>query len=51
MGAEKSRLFLAYLAGFSVGFDRGSLGVYQTLAVKRERGRSGLPPTRGDLYG
>jgi cyclopropane-fatty-acyl-phospholipid synthase len=51
VGAEKSRLFLAYLAGFSVGFDRGSLGVYQTLAVKRERGRSGLPPTRGDLYG
>jgi cyclopropane-fatty-acyl-phospholipid synthase len=50
VGAEKSRLFLAYLAGFSVGFDRGSLGVYQTLAVKRERGRSGLPLTRSDLY-
>jgi hypothetical protein len=27
-----------------------SMGIYQTLAVKRERGLSGLPPTRADLY-
>jgi hypothetical protein len=26
------------------------LGIYQTLASKRARGASGLPPTRVDLY-
>ena len=50
IGREKSRLWLAYLAGCSIAFERGSLGVFQTLASKRKRGASGLPPTRADLY-
>lgn len=50
VGQEKTRLWLAYLAGCSVGFERGRLGIFQTLASKRKRGPSGLPPTRADLY-
>lgn len=50
VGREKTRLWLAYLAGCSVGFERGRLGIFQTLASKRKRGSSGLPPTRADLY-
>ena len=29
---------------------RATIGIFQTLAVKRERGSTGLPPTRADLY-
>jgi cyclopropane-fatty-acyl-phospholipid synthase len=50
IGGIKTRLWLAYLAGCSVAFERGSIGIFQTLASKRERGPSGLPPTRADLY-
>lgn len=50
VGEHKTRLWLAYLAGCAIGFDGKSMGIYQTLAVKRERGDSGLPPSRADLY-
>ncbi|MDJ1159777.1 cyclopropane-fatty-acyl-phospholipid synthase family protein [Chelatococcus sp. SYSU_G07232] len=50
VGEAKTRLWLLYLAGVSLGFERGSIGIYQTLASKRARGASGLPPTRADLY-
>jgi cyclopropane-fatty-acyl-phospholipid synthase len=50
VGREKTRLWLAYLAGCSIGFERNSIGIFQTLASKRKRGPSGLPPTRADLY-
>ena len=50
IGSVKTRLWLAYLAGCSVAFERGSIGIFQTLASKRARGLSGLPPTRADLY-
>lgn len=50
VGEPKTRLWLAYLAGCSMGFQGKSMGIYQTLSVKRERGDSGLPPTRADLY-
>jgi len=50
VGRDKSRLWLAYLAGMAIAFERGTVGVYQTLASKRKRGPSGLPPTRADLY-
>jgi cyclopropane-fatty-acyl-phospholipid synthase len=50
VGAVKARMWLAYLAGCAIGFDGKSIGIYQTLAVKREHGLSGLPPTRADLY-
>ena len=50
-GEDKARLWLLYLAGVSLGFERGGLLIYQTLASKRSKGPSGLPPTRRDLYG
>jgi hypothetical protein len=50
VGREKCRLWLAYLAGSAIGFERGSIFIFQTLASKRNRGSSGLPPTRSDLY-
>jgi len=50
VGPEKARLWLLYLAGVSLGFERGTIGIYQTLASAGRRGPSGLPPTRADLY-
>ena len=50
VGEPKARLWLLYLAGCSIGFERGSAQVFQTVATKRRRGRSVLPPTRADLY-
>jgi cyclopropane-fatty-acyl-phospholipid synthase len=50
VGRDKYRLWLAYLAGCSIAFERGKLGVFQTLASKRKRKPSDLPPTRTDLY-
>jgi cyclopropane-fatty-acyl-phospholipid synthase len=50
VGAEKTRLWLLYLAGCSIGFERNSIGVFQTLTSRRQRGASGVPLTRADLY-
>jgi cyclopropane-fatty-acyl-phospholipid synthase len=50
IGEHKTRLWLIYLAGCSLGFERGTVGIFQTLASRRKRGPSGLPPTRADLY-
>jgi cyclopropane-fatty-acyl-phospholipid synthase len=50
IGDLKARLWLTYLAASSIAFERNSIGLYQTLASKRRRGPSGLPPTRADLY-
>jgi cyclopropane-fatty-acyl-phospholipid synthase len=50
VGAAKTRLWLLYLGGVSLGFERGTIGIFQTVASKRARGLSGLPPTRADLY-
>ncbi|MGB6905632.1 MAG: class I SAM-dependent methyltransferase, partial [Methyloceanibacter sp.] len=50
VGPELVRLWLAYLAGVSLAFTRGSLRIYQTLVSKQGRGPSPLPPTRADLY-
>lgn len=50
VGPEKTRMWLLYLAGCSLAFQRAAVGVNQTLASKRTRGASGLPPSRGDLY-
>ncbi|MCB8819058.1 class I SAM-dependent methyltransferase [Microvirga rosea] len=50
VGPEKTRTWLLYLAGVSLGFGRGVIGINQTLASKRTRGPAGLPPTRADLY-
>jgi cyclopropane-fatty-acyl-phospholipid synthase len=50
VGAVKTRLWVAYLAAASIGFTRNSFGIFQTLASKRVRGPSGLPPSREQLY-
>ncbi|TPM94184.1 cyclopropane-fatty-acyl-phospholipid synthase family protein [Mesorhizobium sp. B2-1-5] len=50
VGEAKARLWLLYLAGCSIAFDRASAQIFQTVATKRTRGPSGLPPTRADLY-
>jgi cyclopropane-fatty-acyl-phospholipid synthase len=50
VGSVRTRLWLAYLAGCSLAFERNTVGIYQTLASKRVRGPSVLPPTRADLY-
>ncbi|HET6468627.1 MAG TPA: cyclopropane-fatty-acyl-phospholipid synthase family protein [Geminicoccaceae bacterium] len=49
VGPERYRMWIAYLAGVTVGFDRGPLRLFQTLATKQ--GQTGaLPPTRADVY-
>jgi len=40
-GKVKTKLWLAYLAGCSIAFERNTSTVYQTLASKRRRGPSG----------
>jgi cyclopropane-fatty-acyl-phospholipid synthase len=50
IGPERTRMWLLYLAGCSLAFERGGALVNQTLASKRRKGASGLPLTREDLY-
>src|SRR5262249_30177972 len=51
VGAERYRLWAAYLAGVSFAFADGSLRIFQVLASKHaSKGPSGMPPTRADLY-
>ncbi len=50
VGETTARVWLAYLAACSITFERNNAGVYQTLAMKRVRAQSGLPPTRAALY-
>lgn len=50
VGEEKYRLWLAYLTGVSLGFQRGTVNIFQTVSTKRTKGPSSMPPTREDLY-
>jgi cyclopropane-fatty-acyl-phospholipid synthase len=50
VGAAKTRIWLLYLAGCALAFERGTVCIFQTVATKRMRGPSGLPLTRADLY-
>ena len=50
VGDAKTRIWLLYLAGCSLAFERSAVGIFQTLASKKAKGPSGLPPTREDLY-
>jgi cyclopropane-fatty-acyl-phospholipid synthase len=50
VGEEKFRIWVAYLAGVSLAFSRGTLRLYQTLASKSAKRPPPLPPTRADLY-
>lgn len=54
VGPERTRIWLAYLAGVSLSFSRGSLSIFQTVASRKERTEHDLanpvPPSRADLY-
>jgi cyclopropane-fatty-acyl-phospholipid synthase len=50
VGEVKTRMWLLYLGGCAIAFERNGVRLYQTLASPKRRGPSGLPPTRADLY-
>lgn len=50
IGEERARLWLIYLAGCALAFERGTVMINQTLTSRRAKGASDLPPTRRDLY-
>jgi cyclopropane-fatty-acyl-phospholipid synthase len=43
-------MWVAYLAGVTVGFEYGPLHVFQTVATRQGEAWPSLPPTREDLY-
>jgi cyclopropane-fatty-acyl-phospholipid synthase len=47
---EKYRIWVAYLAGVSLAFSRGTLRIFQTLVSKNAKRPPVIPPTRSDLY-
>lgn len=49
VGRNKTRIWLLYLTMCARGFERGPIGIFQTLASKRQAGASGLELVRGDL--
>ncbi|MGI9425889.1 MAG: class I SAM-dependent methyltransferase [Hyphomicrobiaceae bacterium] len=50
VGEETYRIWIAYLAGCSLAFARGSARIFQTLVSHNARGATPLPPSRADLY-
>jgi len=50
VGEEKYRIWVAYLAGVSLAFSRGTLRIFQTLVSKSAKRAPAIPPTRADLY-
>jgi cyclopropane-fatty-acyl-phospholipid synthase len=50
VGPQRYRMWVAYLAGVTVGFEYGPLHVFQTVAIKQGEALSPLPPTPEDLY-
>ncbi|WP_394689932.1 class I SAM-dependent methyltransferase [Hoeflea sp.] len=50
VGEVKTRLWLVYLGGCSIAFERNTVKLYQTVTTRSGRGPAGLPPTRADLY-
>lgn len=50
IGEEKYRIFIAYLSGCAISFERGTARLFQTLASKTAKRPPPLPPTRADLY-
>ncbi len=50
VGEAKYRIWVAYLAGVSLAFSRGTLRIFQTLASKSAKRPPAIPPTRADLY-
>lgn len=50
VGEAKYRIYVAYLAGCAIAFERGSARLFQTLCSKSAKRAPPLPPTRADLY-
>ena len=50
VGPVNVRMFLIWFAACSIVLERAEAFLFQTLASKRRRGPSGLPPTRAGLY-
>ncbi|MBV2143639.1 cyclopropane-fatty-acyl-phospholipid synthase family protein [Falsochrobactrum sp. TDYN1] len=50
VGYRKARLWILYLSGCALAFERGTVQINQTLASKRKRGLSPVPQTRNDIY-
>lgn len=50
VGEEKYRIYVAYLAGVSLSFSRGTLRLFQALASKSAKRPPLIPPSRADLY-
>ncbi len=50
VGPETYRIWVAYLGGCSLAFQRGSARIYQTLVGKSPKGPAAVPPSRADLY-
>ena len=50
VGEEKYRIYIAYLAGCALAFERGTARLFQTLVSKSAKKPPPLPPTRADLY-
>lgn len=50
VGYRKARLWVLYLAGCALAFERGTVQINQTVASKRKRGITAVPQTRADIY-
>jgi hypothetical protein len=50
VGAAKTRLWLLYLAGVSLGFERGTIGIFQTLASQAGAGERAGCRRRGRTF-
>ena len=50
VGEAKYRIYIAYLAGCALAFERGTARLFQTLVSKSAKRPPPLPPTRADLY-
>ena len=51
VGAEMTRMWLFYLGGCSLAFERGAVSIFQTLASRKNKGVLPVRATRADLYG
>ncbi len=49
-GEVRYRIFRLYMAGATMGFDRGVYNLTQSLFAKLDNGRAEVPMTRADLY-
>ena len=50
VGAEMTRMWLFYLGGCSLAFERGAVSIFQTVASRKNKGALPVPATRADLY-